>query len=127
MSATWQSDVSDFMGAVEQCVEVTPQLIDSATRHLREALISEECDELYEAMDECDLCGIADALADLLYVTIGTACAYGIDLGPIWDAVHAANMAKIGGEKSADGKCLKPDGWQSPDIAGLLKAQGAEL
>ncbi|NIQ95452.1 MAG: nucleoside triphosphate pyrophosphohydrolase family protein, partial [Desulfuromonadales bacterium] len=39
----------------------------------------------------------ADALADLIYVAIGAAITYGIDLRPVWEEVHRTNMAKMGG------------------------------
>jgi hypothetical protein len=32
-------------------------------------------------------------------------------------------MAKVGGPVRPDGKKLKPEGWQPPDIAGILRAQ----
>jgi predicted HAD superfamily Cof-like phosphohydrolase len=67
---------------------------------------------------------VADALADLDYVIEGTRLEFGIDGGPIADAVHAANMRKVGGPTRADGKILKPDEWEPPDIAGELKKQG---
>jgi hypothetical protein len=50
----------------------------------------------------------------------------GIDLRPLWVAVQAANLAKVGGSKRADGKVLKTPGWVPPDIAGLLRQQGWE-
>lgn len=58
----------------------------------------------------------ADAIADLLYVTIGAAVEFGIDVEPIFDEVHRANMTKIGGASRADGKTLKPEGWQPPNV-----------
>jgi predicted HAD superfamily Cof-like phosphohydrolase len=68
---------------------------------------------------------IADAIADSIYVLVGTALEYGIPLDRVWAAVRAANMAKVDPvtglvRKRADGKILKPDGWQPPDIAGVL-------
>lgn len=124
MSADWQADVAEFMRAMGQRVEAQPTIIDGPTHDLRLALIDEELDELREAMDAERMVGVADSLVDLLYVTIGTACAYGIDLGPIWDAVQAANMAKAGGPVRDDGKRLKPEGWRPPDVAGVLREQG---
>ena len=82
---------------------------------LREKLIDEEYMELVAAMDKNDMVAIADACADLIYVVIGTALEYGIPLPNIWDAVQLANMSKIGGQRRADGKILKPDGWKSPE------------
>ncbi len=122
------------------------------TRRLRLDLILEESEELATAMgagsylvnmihearvwlrhpedapwaEHGDMPQIADGLADLVYVVLGTAISYGIDLRPVYEAVHAANMAKVGGPTRSDGKLLKPEGWQAPDVAGVLKAQGWE-
>lgn len=95
----------------------------SKISNLRSALMREELDETIHAMSQGDIPGVADGLVDLIYVAIGTAIAYGIDLRPVWDAVQAANMAKVGGPTRADGKVLKPEGWQPPDIEGVLARQ----
>lgn len=91
--------------------------------NLRDRLINEEAGELIAAIHDFDIPGIADGCADLIYVTIGTAVRYGIDLVPIWRAVQAANMTKANGPRRADGKILKPEGFKHPDIAGILAAQ----
>lgn len=62
------------------------------------------------------ICDIADALADLIYVAIGTALEFGIPFNRVWSAVQRANMAKVGGSVREDGKRLKPPGWTPPDI-----------
>jgi hypothetical protein len=46
-----------------------------------------------------------------------------VDLEPFFAEVHRTNMAKVGGPVRPDGKKLKPEGWQPPDIAGILRAQ----
>ncbi len=70
-----------------------------------------------------DLAGVADGLVDLMYIAQGCAQACGVDLDPVLDAVHAANMAKVGGPV-VNGKQLKPPGWTPPDVAAVLRAQG---
>ena len=67
----------------------------------------------------------ADALVDDLYVTFGALLAMGIDVWPLWRAVHRANMAKVGGPV-VNGKQMKPEGWTPPDIDALLREQGWE-
>lgn len=101
----------------------TPGEPSSKISNLRSALMREELGETIHAMSQGDLPGIADGLVDLIYVAIGTAIAYGIDLRPVWDAVQAANMAKVGGPTRDDGKVLKPEGWMPPDIVGVLAKQ----
>lgn len=65
-----------------------------------------------------------DALVDLEYVIHGGALEVGVDTGPVMAEVHKANMRKDGGPKREDSKILKPPGWEPPDIAGCLRAQG---
>jgi predicted HAD superfamily Cof-like phosphohydrolase len=53
----------------------------------------------------------------------------GIDLRPVWDAVLAANLAKVkdGILTNADGKIQKPPGWTKPDVAAILQQQSVLL
>lgn len=91
---------------------------------LRATLIEEEAKEAVDAIRSGDLGGAVDGLCDLLVVALGAACEFGVDLAPFFDEVHRTNLAKAGGPVRADGKVLKPDGWQPPDIAGLLRRAG---
>lgn len=90
---------------------------------LRVSLIEEEAAELARAVADRDMVGMIDALCDLLYVTYGAAVCLGVDLEPFFQEVHRSNMAKRGGPIRADGKQLKPAGWQPPRIAELLAEQ----
>jgi predicted HAD superfamily Cof-like phosphohydrolase len=101
-----------------------PQTVSAAERALRQALIQEEFEEFVRAAESDDLVGVADALADLLYVVYGAAGAYGIDIRPVFAEVHRSNMAKVGGRRDARGKLQKPEGWQPPQLGPILRAQG---
>lgn len=94
-----------------------PALRDLA---LRKRLVLEEAQEFADACDAGDLVEAIDALCDLLYVTFGSAVAFGVDLDPFFEEVHRSNMAKLTAGKDPGGKQLKPDGWEPPDIAGVL-------
>ena len=146
---TWQRQVQDFHEKFGVSVGTD---LNMDNRELRAKLILEEAVETVAAMgydvnasfripDEqsyeasrwvdffgtrvCaeDIVEVVDGLADLIYVALGTAVSFGVDLGPIFDEVHRTNMAKDGGATRDDGKILKPDGWVGPDIAGILRAQ----
>jgi predicted HAD superfamily Cof-like phosphohydrolase len=97
---------------------------------LRQALIEEETRELAEAAQAGDLVGVADALADIVYVAYGTAHVYGIDLDAVLDEVHASNMTKLGADgrpvRRADGKVLKGPDYRPPDVRAVL-GRGAGL
>jgi predicted HAD superfamily Cof-like phosphohydrolase len=120
----WYADVMEFHRAMApDLIGTMPKVPESAAADLRMALVCEEIVELEQAMERGDLPGVADAVADAIYVLLGLAVTFGIDMRPVWAAVHAANMAKVGGPRRADGKRLKPDGWQPPDIAAILARQ----
>ena len=68
-----------------------------------------------------DLVEAVDGMCNLQYVTVGAAIEFGVNIQPFFDEVHRANMAKVGGATRADGKTLKPPGWQPPRIEELLR------
>lgn len=87
---------------------------------MRVALIEEEFEELIEALAAKDIVAVADALADIQYVVNGAAVSWGIDLDEVHSEVHRSNMTKLGGERRADGKLLKPPHYRPPNIARLI-------
>lgn len=92
-------------------------------RALRRKILREEFKEYEDAEDDDDLVEIADALADIVYVAIGTALEYGIPLDRVLAEVHRSNMSKcVEGKivKREDGKILKPPTFSPPDIKGVL-------
>lgn len=95
---------------------------------LRVALLGEEVEEFAEATANHDLVGIADALADIVYVAYGAAATYGIDLDAVLSEVHRANMSKLGPDGRpilrADGKVMKGENYLQPDVARVLESQG---
>jgi predicted HAD superfamily Cof-like phosphohydrolase len=76
----------------------------------------EICADMDHAAVSFNIEEVADGLADLIYVCVGAALAFGIPLDRVWAEVQRANMDKVGGERRADGKILKPDGWVPPRI-----------
>ncbi len=98
--------------------------------HLRLALIEEEVAELRAAAVAGDLVGVADALADIVYVAYGTALVYGVDLDAVLDEVHASNMTKLGADgrpvRRADGKILKGPDYRPPDVKSVLAARRSD-
>lgn len=124
MSKDWYEDIVDFChDVVLWDIKDYPQ-IDLAKKELVIKLIKEETYETLEAIDNDDMPEIADGIADSIVVLLDAAIAYGIDMRPIWDVIHKANMAKVGGPIRVDGKRLKPEGWVHPDVGLLLEKQG---
>lgn len=70
--------------------------------------------------DGPDLVGVADGACDSHVVISGTSIVFGIPEDEVYEEVHRTNMAKVGGPVRADGKQLKPEGWQPPDIKAIL-------
>ena len=113
-------DVKKFMKTFGQKVITKPQFPDQKTMNLRFDLIKEEVDELKQAMDANDLKEIADALTDILYVTYGAGCAYGIDLDKCFTEVQRANMSKLGEDGKPiyndKGKVMKGPKYSPPNL-----------
>lgn len=117
----WESNLREFHAAIGQVIGDTPAIREP---QLREKLIYEEASETIVAIRRGDLVEAIDGICDLIYVAIGTAVAFGVDLEPIFAEVHRTNMAKVGGPVRADSKRMKPEGWLPPDVASFLIAQG---
>ena len=112
--------LAEFHRAFGHHVESLPvAMVPAKVKDLRMRLMREELQELEKAMMEEDLVGIADGLADLLYVVFGTAVSYGMPMDYVFSLVHTANMAKLGLDgkplMDAGGKTIKPPGWKAPD------------
>jgi predicted HAD superfamily Cof-like phosphohydrolase len=94
---------------------------------LRVDLLMEEVGEFADATTARDIVGIADALADILYVTYGAAVTYGIDLDAALREVHRSNMSKLDEHGKPvyreDGKVLKSARYTPPDISKVLLFQ----
>jgi len=67
---------------------------------------------------------LVDGICDQAYINEGTLIEFGVNPYPIAEAIHQANMRKVGGPMREDGKQLKPDGWKPADVAALLVEQG---
>lgn len=71
---------------------------------------------------------LAGELADLLYVTYGTAEEFGIPLQEVFQAVHTANMSKVWDDgqvhRNEYGKVIKPPNFVKADIREVLYGEG---
>lgn len=78
-----------------EVLKTTPAAVAGDPAALAMRLITEETAEVLAAAAEGRLDDVADNLVDLIYVALGAAAMFGIDLPRVWDAVHGANMAKL--------------------------------
>ena len=107
-----------------QEVKIKASFSDEKTNQLRLDLISEELEELKNAMENKDLLEVADALTDILYVTYGAGHAFGIDLDKCFDEVQNSNMSKLDADGkpiyNESGKVMKGPDYFKPDLSKFL-------
>lgn len=111
-----------------------PQPENFELLEFRIKFMDEELNEFIASIENGDEAGAFDALLDLVYVAMGTAHLRGYPWQEGWDAVQAANMAKV--RAQADGSdskrgssfdVVKPAGWYPPNIEAVLTRHGFEL
>jgi predicted HAD superfamily Cof-like phosphohydrolase len=116
--------VKQFMQTFGQEVKTKASFSDEKTNQLRLDLISEELEELKNAMASKDLLEVADALTDILYVTYGAGHAFGINLDKCFDEVQNSNMSKLGSDGkpiyNESGKVMKGPDYFKPDLSKYL-------
>ena len=93
---------------------------------LRIKLLTEEVQEYAEAARSGDLVEVLDALADIGYILAGTIINHGMQgiYDDAFNEVHRSNMAKLVNGKvirREDGKVLKLEGWQPPQLAQFIE------
>ena len=103
----------------------SPALGPDELIELRIKLLEEEVREYAEAARTGDLVEVLDALADIGYILAGTIVNHGMQeiYDHAFNEVHRSNMAKLVDGKvirREDGKVLKPDGWQPPQLQQFL-------
>lgn len=89
-------------------------------------LITEEYKEFNEAVIEDNEVEKLDACMDMIWVILGYCHMKGYDIRGAWDEVVKTNMAKVDPvtgkvRRREDGKILKPEGWEPPDMSKFIK------
>ncbi|MBI37428.1 MAG: phosphoribosyl-ATP diphosphatase [Alphaproteobacteria bacterium] len=114
-----------FMNACDQTTDGKP---DEEQYALYRNLIAEEVQELNDAVANDDRVEQLDALIDILVVTIGAIHSMGADAEGAWNEVLKTNLSKIDETtgkviKREDGKVLKPEGWEPPNLVEFLNTK----
>ena len=116
--------VKEFMESFGQEVKIKPGMSSKKINSLRISLISEELEELKQAIDQSNIEEVADALTDILYVTYGAGHAFGINLDRCFDEVQKSNMSKLGENNKPiynnEGKVLKGPNYFKPNFKKIL-------
>jgi predicted HAD superfamily Cof-like phosphohydrolase len=125
-------DVQNFHKKFGVPTATEPSFLGTELYGFREKFMQEELDEFRVACRAKDMEGAADALVDLVSVTLGTADMMGLPWQELWDKVHRANMSKVRAECAEQSKrgtafdVIKPAGWTAPDHCdALIKASSS--
>ena len=114
-----------FMKTFGQEIKTKPSLSSEKINNLRINLISEELEELKDAIKNNDLKETIDALTDILYVTYGAGHAFGIDFDKCFEEVQNSNMSKLGDDGkpiyNESGKVMKGPNYFKPDLLKFIK------
>lgn len=81
-------------------------------------MVIEEASELVQALHARNISAAADAIGDLLYVTLGAAVGLGLPAQEIFWEIHRSNMTKEALDGSRKGG--KGLGFESPRINSIL-------
>lgn len=115
-------DIADvFLTKAEAMKEHAIQLEERGdTRHYRTHLMMEELGELIVAMADMNRVAMADALADLLYVVLGTAVNFRLPSQELFHEIHRSNMTK---QRKKDDPRMKNKGedYSPPDLERILR------
>lgn len=119
--------VEEFHTKFKQEQGTAPKFLSSKETVLRHSLGFEELNEYLDAAANEDMIEVLDALADQLYILFGTICKHGLQkhITAAFELVHQNNMAKLGPDGEpilrADGKIIKPEGFQKVELKNVLK------
>lgn len=120
MSSNFQK-VYDFRKAMKLPIGDEPDFLPPAETSYFARFIMEELSEYLRACEEGVLVDAADALVDLVYVTMGCAHAMGLPFDRLFDVVHKANMQKqpandyVRSLRGNQYDVVKPVGWRPPE------------
>lgn len=113
--------VGEFRKAMGLPIGDEPQLLTPAETSYFARFIMEELSEYLRANEEGLLTNAADAIVDLVYVSLGCAHAMGLPFDELFQVVHKANMAKqpandyIRSMRGSQYDVVKPIGWVPPE------------
>ena len=123
----------DFQSAYNSTRNTKPTLIEPDDYFLRYRLGKEELLEYLDACNNDDLVEITDALADQLYILLGTMVAHGMQdiIEDVFNEVHRSNMSKLGEDGKPiyreDGKVLKGPNYSPPNIVQFIPGTQFEI
>lgn len=149
MKNSMATDVLDFMIAMNQLPNSLSDFarVPQADKNLATQLMFGTGDgakkgEIYEMQEAWEaflrsgslehLTEFVDGAIDSIYVILWTLHKLGVPVNLCWDEVQRSNMAKLGPDgkplkNPETGKIMKPEGWQPPDLFGLLQEAASQV
>jgi predicted HAD superfamily Cof-like phosphohydrolase len=116
MSRGYCEQVSEFTTLAYDDIPDMPTRMDNTQVRFIAEMVNSEMIELAQAQTLTDQ---VDALLDAIYYIQDCAIKMNVDLDPLFEIVHAANMRKVvDGKliKDKKGKVCKPEGWYGPEL-----------
>lgn len=126
------ADVLLFMAAFDQWPRRKADQITLEDFHLAEKLMDEEIrKEMVPAFQKLmanqsleNLTAFVDGALDSIYVILWTLAKFNVPIDKCWDEIQRSNMSKLNPDgtftKNEFGKVQKPEGWNPPDLFGIL-------
>jgi len=124
--------VGEFRTKMQLPTSTDPHLLSAAETSYFARFIMEELSEYLRANEEGSLVDAADALIDLVYVTLGCAHAMGLPFDDLFAVVHKSNMQKVPANqhmrslRGSQYDVVKPSGWTPPEPMMLALIQTAQ-
>jgi NTP pyrophosphatase (non-canonical NTP hydrolase) len=116
----------ELVAAGKYLIELSEKLKHRAARTpgdhrlVRAFLLIEEVGELMAGMGDGDEVEMADALADIAYIVLGTAVTFSVPLKTVFDEVHRSNMTKTRRREDRHLKADKGAAYSPPDVKRAL-------
>lgn len=121
------------MSEMDELVATVTTDDKECTEFMQEALDTIDKCHHYEYKNEIELIGAqADAMVDAWYYMLNIGAKHGMNLSKLFGVIHEANMNKRDPttkqfiRRESDGKVIKPEGWQPPNIEGEIEKQMVE-
>ena len=118
--------LKEFHSTYGHPIESEPTTQTQEMAELRYKLAKEELDEYLEANRNDDPIEVADALADQLYILLGTMLVHGMHdvIEDVFNEVHRSNMSKLGEDGKPilreDGKVMKGPNYTRPELGSII-------
>jgi predicted HAD superfamily Cof-like phosphohydrolase len=118
------------MSELDELAATVSKNEEESSELMKEALSTiDKCHKFLYKSDVDLIAAQADSMVDAWYYMLNIASKHGMNLSKIFDIVHEANMDKRDPitkkfiRRESDGKVLKREGWQEPNINAEIERQ----